>query len=398
VTDPGSQLEAVAANDGFAHVFSGDPAIGGRYSVLSVFGMVPAAAIGVDVAGFYATTAAMVLACGADAPPVQNPGIRLGAIIGEAAVAGRDKLTIVTSPGLAPIGAWLEQLLAESTGKQGKGIVPVDREPLGDPAVYGQDRLFAYLHLAGDQDDAQQAQLKVLADAGHPVVTCEVARRETIGQELFRWEIATAIAGAVIGIDPFDQPDVEDAKVATRKLVDAYEKSGSLEPETPIAETDDFAIYAPSSAELAPSDPAALLRRHFANLSPGDYAGFLGFIERKPENEAAITRMRVAVRDACHVATVGGFGPRFLHSTGQVYKGGPNSGSFLTITRDPDPDLAIPGRKASFGTVQIAQARGDADVLAARSRPVLRIHLKKGGGGIAALEKAIAAALPPRGS
>ncbi len=395
VTDPGSKLEATAANDGFAHVFLGDPAIGGRYSVLSVFGMVPAAAMGIDIKGFYAATAAMVLACGADVPPAQNPGIRLGAIIGEAAVAGRDKLTIVTSPGLIAMGAWLEQLLAESTGKQGKGIVPIDREPLGEPADYGADRLFAYLHLSGERDDGRQGQLKALADAGHPVVTCEVARREAIGQEFFRWEIATAIAGAVIGIDPFDQPDVEEAKVATRKLVDAYEKSGALEPETPIAETADFAIYAASPTKVAPFDPAALLGRYFASLSPGDYAGFLAFIERERENEAAITRMRVAVRDACHVATVGGFGPRFLHSTGQVYKGGPNSGSFLTITRDPDPDLAIPGHKASFGMVQIAQARGDAEVLAERGRRVLRIHLKKGGGGIAALEKAISAALPP---
>jgi transaldolase/glucose-6-phosphate isomerase len=398
VTDPGSKLESSAAADGFTHVFLGDPAIGGRYSVLSAFGMVPAAAIGIDVAGFYAATAPMLRACGADVPPQQNPGIRLGAIIGEAAAAGRDKLTIVTSPGLAPMGAWLEQLLAESTGKQGRGIVPVDLEPLGDPGDYGADRLFAYLHLAGEEDATQQAQLKALADAGHPVVTCAVARREAIGQEFFRWEIATAVAGAVIGIDPFDQPDVEDAKLATRKLVDAYEASGTLQPETPIGETDDFAIYAPSHGKPEPADPSALLARHFAGLSSGDYVGFLAYIERDPGNEAAITRMRIAVRAACGVATVAGFGPRFLHSTGQAYKGGPGGGAFLTITRDPDPDLAIPGRKASFGTVQIAQARGDADVLAERGRRVLRVHLKQGGGGIAALEAAVSAALPRSGS
>ncbi len=393
VTDPGSNLEQTATADGFAHIVHGDPAIGGRYSVLSAFGMVPAAIMGLDTQAFYRAAAPMVLACGADAPPAANPGVLLGAIIGEAAVAGRDKLTILPSRSLLPFGAWLEQLLAESTGKQGKGIVPVDLEPLGEVARYGDDRLFVHFHLAGDTDDALEATLKGLADAGHPVIRIRLASPELIGQEFFRWEVATAIAGAVIGIDPFDQPDVEDAKIATRKLVDAYEQSGALEPETPIAETADFAIFAPKGAVTEAGDAAALLKRLYAGLKPGGYAGFLAYIERNDVDEAAIAAMRAPVRDATGAATVAGFGPRFLHSTGQAYKGGPAGGVFLTITREPDPDLAVPGRQASFGTIQIAQARGDADVLAERGRKGLRVHLKQGGGGIEALKNAVIAAV-----
>jgi transaldolase/glucose-6-phosphate isomerase len=393
VTDPGSKLEKTAKDDGFAHVFPGDPAIGGRYSVLSAFGMVPAAAMGLDVHAFYEAVAPMVFSCGADAPPAHNPGVKLGVIIGEAAVSGRDKLTILPSKGLMPLGAWLEQLLAESTGKQGKGIVPVDLEPLGAPESYGQDRLFVHFQLEGDEDAAMEQGLKALTDAGQPLVTIRVARPELIGQEFYRWEIATAIAGAVIGIDPFDQPDVEDAKIATRKLVDAYEASGALEPEKAAAQNDDFAVFLAGEDEFAPTDPAELLRLHFASLAPGNYAGFLAYIERNEADAAAIAAMRVAVRDATAVATVAGFGPRFLHSTGQAYKGGPATGAFLTITRDPDPDLSVPGHKASFGTVQIAQARGDMDVLASRGQRVLRVHLKHGGAGLAALQAAVTAAV-----
>jgi transaldolase/glucose-6-phosphate isomerase len=392
VTDPGSHLQQVAERDGFAFVVPGDPAIGGRYSVLSAFGMVPAAVMGLDVEALYAAAAPMVFACGPDAPPAANPGVRLGVILGEAAVSGRNKLTILPSKGLEPFGAWLEQLIAESTGKQGRGVVPVDLEPAGEPAVYGSDRLFVHLHLEGDRDDALEARLGALADAGQPVISIHLSAREQLAQEFYRWEVATAVAGAVIGIDPFDQPDVEDAKVATRKLVDAYEASGALEPETAAAETPDFAVFTAEGA--APGgDAQALIATHFATLRPGDYAGFLAYIERDAAHEAAVARLRAAVRDAKHVATVAGFGPRFLHSTGQAYKGGPATGAFLVITRDPDPDLAIPDRKASFGTVQIAQARGDMDVLAARGQRVIRVHLKAGGRGLAALSDAVLAAL-----
>lgn len=376
VTDPGSKLEASARADGFGHIFHGDPAIGGRYSVLSVFGLVPAAMMGVDVPAFLTATQAMVNACGPDSPPATNPGLRLGALLGEAALAGRDKLTILPSPGLAAFGSWLEQLLAESTGKEGKGIVPVDLEPLGSVDSYGTDRVFVHLHLAGDHDDRLESTLKALADGGHPLIHISVADPMQLGQEFFRWEIATAVAGAVIGIDPFDQPDVEAAKVEARKLVDAYEATGALEPETPLYEDADFRIFAPGDPAFAPTDPAVLLSAHFASLVPGDYAGFLAYIERNDAHEASIARMRAAVRDARQVATVAGFGPRFLHSTGQAYKGGPRTGSFLEITRTPETDVAVPGRKASFGTVQLAQARGDLDVLAERGQRVMRVHLK----------------------
>ncbi|CAN5136023.1 hypothetical protein BH09PSE2_BH09PSE2_18220 [soil metagenome] len=396
VTDPGSKLEAAAKAHGFAHVVPGDPAIGGRYSVLSAFGMVPAAIMGLDVKSLFTASAPMVFSCGPDAPPAANPGVRLGAILGEAALAGRDKVTILNSKGMAPFGAWLEQLLAESTGKEGKGIVPVDLEMVGAPDVYGDDRLFVHLHMDGDQDDNLEARLKALTDAGHPLVKIHVGKPELIGQEFFRWEIAAAVAGAVIGIDPFDQPDVEDAKVATRKLVDAYEAKGSLEPETPILETADFLFFASEGAANG-GEPHDLLREHFGAIEPGGYAGFLAYIERDASNEAAVSAIRTPVRDATKAATVAGFGPRFLHSTGQTYKGGPEGGVFLIITRDPRPDVAIPGRKAHFGMVQIAQARGDMDVLSQRGRRALRVHLKAEGGGIEALTAAVNLALQAQG-
>jgi transaldolase/glucose-6-phosphate isomerase len=391
VTDPGSKLEQLAKDHGYHAVFLGDPEIGGRYSVLSVFGMVPAAMMGIDVEAFFATTAPMVQACGPDAPPAQNPGVRLGAILGEAAVAGRDKLTILATPALAPVGAWLEQLIAESTGKHGKGIVPVDLEPRVPAEDYGSDRIFAALTLAGTPDAALDAQVAALVAAGQPVVTITLADVGLIGQEFFRWEVATAIAGAVIGIDPFDQPDVEDAKIKTRELVDAYEASGSLAPETAFHEDAEIAFFAPGEHEFAPTDPVEILRTHFASADPGDYVGFLVYHERNDAHEAAVARMRDAVVQARGVATVAGFGPRFLHSTGQAYKGGPKSGVFLEITRTAAPDLPVPGRKASFGVVQLAQARGDLDVLAERGQRTLRAHLKTG--DLATLEALVLEAL-----
>jgi len=379
VTDPGTDLEKIAQAHGFAHIFSGDPAIGGRYSVLSVFGMVPAAIIGMDVRGLFAATRAMVLACGPDVPPLANPGVQLGVILGEAVRAGRDKVTILTTPGLAPLGPWLEQLLAESTGKQGTGIVPVEGEPLGDPATYGQDRLFVHLQLGDERDAAQEAGIAALIAAGQPVVRITVAHADLIGQEFFRWEIATAVAATVIGIDPFDQPDVETSKIATREMVDAYEASGKLELGTPVYQDADFALYAPDDQHGVTTDPDAVLAGHFDQLRPGDYAGTLAYLERDDTHVAQLTRLRVAVRNATRAATVVGFGPRFLHSTGQAYKGGPATGHFLVLTCDVLADIAIPGRKASFGTVELAQAVGDMKVLAARGRRVLRIHLRRPG-------------------
>jgi transaldolase/glucose-6-phosphate isomerase len=332
----------------------------------------------------------MVDSCGGDSPAAANPGIRLGAIIGECASAGRNKLTILPTQGLKPIGAWLEQLLAESTGKQGKGIVPVDLEPPGDPSDYGDDRLFVYLKLKGDDDRELEARVEALETAGQPVVRITVADRILIGQEFFRWEIATAFAGAVIGIDPFDQPDVEAAKVKARVLVEAYEQTGKLDGREPVLRDGQLSFFAARGA----ADATALLRALFGELSPGGYLGFLAYVERDDANEAALGAMRTAVRDARRVATVAGFGPRFLHSTGQAYKGGPAGGAFVEITRKAEPELAIPGWKASFGTVQLAQALGDLDVLAERGRPCLRIHIEDNvDAGLAQIGRLVTASL-----
>ena len=390
ITDPGSDLEKIARAVGFGHIFSGDPEIGGRYSVLSPFGMVPAAAIGIDVIAFLDATRLMVDSCGGDAPPAANPGVRLGAIIGEGARAGRNKLTILPSPQLRPVGAWLEQLLAESTGKQGKGVVPVDLEPAGDPAEYGDDRLFVHFRLEGDDDHELEERIEALEAAGQPVVRISLADRTLIGQEFFRWEIATAVAGAIIGIDPFDQPDVEAAKVKARLLVEDYEQTERLDPREPVLRDGQLSFYAAQGA----SDPTALLKALLGGLRPGAYLGLLAYVERNDAHEAALGAMRTAVRDQRRVATVAGFGPRYLHSTGQAYKGGPPGGAFLEITRTSAPDLAIPGHRASFGTVQLAQALGDLDVLAERGRPWLRIHIEgDADAGLEAIGRLVTASL-----
>jgi len=377
VTDPGSKLDELARRQDYRAIFHGDPAIGGRYSVLSVFGMVPLALTGQDVAAFFAATQPMVLAAGPDAPPAINPGVYLGVVLGAAVQAGHDKVTIFSSPELASIGSWLEQLLAESTGKLGHGIIPVDLEPIGAPSAYGHDRLFVYMRLAGAAESEFDKQVEALAQAGHPVVRITLASPQLIGQEFFRWEVATAIAGAVIGIDPFDQPDVEASKLKTRALTDAYEKSGSLAPETPFYEDGMLAFYGDATLQ-GDSTVREIIAHHLDRLKPGDYAAVLAYIERNLTHEAILITLRRVLRDRKRVATVGGFGPRFLHSTGQAYKGGPNTGVFLQITADALHDLAIPGRKISFGTVEAAQARGDLEVLAERGRRYLRIHIKGG--------------------
>ena len=400
ITDPGSKLEATARADGFADVFLGDPAIGGRYSALSPFGMVPAAVIGLDVRAIFAGAAAMVHACGPGAPPAANPGLALGILMGVAAVAGRDKITLIASPGIADVGAWLEQLIAESTGKIGKGIIPVDSEPLGAPRVYGADRLFAYLRLEGADNAAADAAVQALEDAGHPVARITVANSMSLFQEFFRWEIAVAVAGAVIGVDPFDQPDVEAAKIKTRALTDAYETSGALAAQTPFFQDGAIRLYADPHNTAALKGAAgeasleAYLRAHFGRVGAGDYVGLLAYLDRTDEHTAALTVVRTRLRDRLKAATVVGFGPRFLHSTGQAYKGGPNTGVFLQITAPAAADLPVPGRKLTFGVIEAAQAQGDFDVLADRGRRLLRIDLGADVvGGLARLADAIEAAL-----
>jgi transaldolase / glucose-6-phosphate isomerase len=379
ITDPNSSLEKTARNEGFRAIFHGLPSIGGRYSVLSNFGMVPAAAIGVDPRAFLESAAEMVRSCAPSAPPIENPGVILGAILGVCQRHGRDKATIIASKGIADFGAWLEQLLAESTGKLGKGIVPVDAEPLAAPAVYGSDRVFAYLRLAADQDTEQERAVAALEAAGHPVVRIVVSDPMQLGQEFFRWEMATAVAGSIIGINPFDQPDVEASKVKTRDLTAAYEQTGSLPEERPFYAEAGFKLFADprNAAALAPaaSSLVAVLKAHFARIGAGDYAALLAYIERNPAHIEMLQRWRRTIRDRTKAATCVGFGPRFLHSTGQAYKGGPNSGVFLQITCDDAQDLPVPGQKYTFGVVKAAQARGDFEVLAERGRRALRVHI-----------------------
>ena len=382
ITDPGSKMQHVAERDRFWHIFYGLPSIGGRYSALSNFGMVPAAAMGLDVEKFLDRTDEMVQACMSCVPVEENPGVLLGLILGTAATMGRDKITIIASPGIFDLGAWLEQLIAESTGKVGKGIIPVDREELGAPEVYGNDRIFAYVRLTNAPDAQQDAKVGALEKAGHPVVRIALPERYDLGQEFFRWEIATAVAGSVIGINAFNQPDVEASKVETRKLTSEYEMSGSLPAEKPLLEEGGFKLFTDerNAAELAKAvgNDKSLknyLRAHIARLSPGDYFGLLAYVEMNEEHEAALQSLRHAVRDGKHAATCLGFGPRFLHSTGQDYKGGPNSGVFLQVTCDDAKDLQVPEQKYTFGVVKAAQARGDFAVLAERKRRALRVHL-----------------------
>jgi transaldolase/glucose-6-phosphate isomerase len=400
VTDPGSSMEKVAQTQKFARIFHGDPTIGGRYSVLSPFGLVPAAAAGIDLARFLELAAVMVRSCGPDAPPLQNPGVQLGLALGLAGRDGRDKVTISSSKAIADFGAWAEQLIAESTGKDGKGLIPIDGEPLGEPGVYGQDRIFIDLRTADETDAAHDAKLAALEKAGHPVVRIVLKSAEAIGQEFFRFEIATAVAGAVLGINPFNQPDVEAAKIKTRELTGAFEKSGALPPEQPVIGIKDVAVYTDDANASAlrkagaDGDLASWLKAHLARSGSGDYVALLGYIERNAAHIDALQKIRLAIRDAKHVATCAEFGPRFLHSTGQAYKGGPDSGVFLQITADDASDLAVPGQTASFGVIKAAQARGDFGVLTERGRRALRIHLKGDlAAGLQALDAAVTKAL-----
>jgi transaldolase/glucose-6-phosphate isomerase len=396
ITDPGSHMQSVAEGDGFRKIFYGNPQIGGRYSVLSNFGLVPAAAIGIDLPAFLKSTLLMVQACSPGSPPLANPGVVLGAILGEAQRAGHDKVTIAASPGIADLGAWLEQLLAESTGKLGKGIVPIDGEVLGAPGVYGADRLFVYLQADDAPDPAQDEAVKVLEKAGQPVVRVALSGHQEIGQQFFLWEFATAVAGSVIGIDAFDQPDVEASKIKTRELTDAFNTSGKLPDESPFATFGDVQLFADATnaSALQGGSLVAVLKAHFGRVKPGDYVGLLAYVERNAAHRDALQSLRMLVRDRTHAAVAAEFGPRFLHSTGQAYKGGPNSGVFLQITAADARDLAVPGERYSFGTAKAAQARGDFDVLAARGRRALRVHLGPDvAAGLQMLQEAIGEAL-----
>ncbi len=401
VTDPGSKLQQAAERSRFWAILYGLPGVGGRYSALSAFGMAPAAVMGLDAARILDRAAEMAASCSACLPVQENPGAALGAVLGVLARNGRDKVTLIASPKIADLGAWLEQLLAESTGKSGQALIPVDREPLGPPEVHGDDRVFVYIRLDSEPDAAQDAAVEALVQAHFPVVRIAVAEPYDLGQEFFRWEVATAVAGSILGIHPFNQPDVEASKVATRALTDEYEKTGTLPSEAPVWEGDGIRLFADAAnAESLASQAgrgkplAAWLRVHLSRLRPGDYFALLAYIEMNDANEAVLTEMRRAVRDGKRVATCVGFGPRFLHSTGQAYKGGPNTGVFLQITSEDAADVGVPGQKYTFGAVKAAQARGDFQVLSDRGRRALRVHLSADvRAGLAALQAALREAL-----
>jgi glucose-6-phosphate isomerase len=398
ITDPGSKMEQVAKADKFRHIFYGDPEIGGRYSALSNFGVVAATVAGLDVSKLL-DEAAKAVASAKNALE-NNPAVKLGLILGSAHNLKRDKITIFTSPEIYDLGAWLEQLIAESTGKLGKGITPVDREHIGTPAVYGEDRVFAYVRLAETSDPHLDEKVAALEAAGQPVVEFTIHDRYEIFGQFFTWEVATAVAGSVMGINPFNQPDVESAKVETRSLTAEYEKTGKLPERKQFATDDGLELYATDAyaaklkAAAASQSITGYLRAHFDQMHAGDYFATLAFIAMFPEHESTIQKFRHKVRDAKKVATCLGFGPRFLHSTGQDYKGGPNTGVFLQITADHPVNVPIPGQKYSFGVVIAAQAAGDLAVLESRGRRALRVHLGKDvEGGLRKLSAAVENAL-----
>ena len=369
ITDEGTSLEQQALDQGFRAVFVNPGDIGGRYSALSFFGMVPAALIGVDLERLLDGVCAMAVACGPDVPAEQNPALRLGAAMGELALRGRDKLTLVFEPPLAPLSAWVEQLVAESTGKEGTGILPVDLEELGPAGAYGDDRVFAAVRLAGAADAGVAGALEALRDAGHPVLEHEIADVRDLGGEFLRWEIAVAAAGHVLGIDAFDQPNVQESKDITKGLLGEYAATGEL-PAEPPADDGRRVVYPVGDEDL----PAAL-REFLAQAAAGDYVALQAYVAPGQAVWDQLQAVRLQLRDGLRVATTLGYGPRYLHSTGQLHKGGPNKGLFLQLLgHDPD-DVEIPGQPYSFGTLKRAQARGDLTALRAHGCRAIRVCL-----------------------
>lgn len=367
ITDPGTPLHARAQQEGYGAIFPGNPAVGGRYSVLSAFGLVAVALLGHDPAHLLRATQPMRRACSARREPARNPGLVLGALLGEAALAGHDKVTLLADPGLEALACWLEQLLAESTGKNGKGLIPVAQEPLAGPADYGRDRLF--VHLSNGQCVGMSGRVRDLAAAGHPVVTCRIGSALSVGQEFFRWQVATAIAAAVLGVNPFNQPDVEASKARARSLAAAPD--GTAGEGTCAL----LCVRGPLAFHGAPAAAPASIERLAAHLDAGGYVALLAYLPRSATCERWLASARDCVRDGTGAATVGGFGPRYLHSCGQLHKGGSASGVFLFITADAPQALDAPGYGASFDATQAAQARADMEELMARGRSCLRIHI-----------------------
>lgn len=377
-TDPGSKLHHIAEQEHFREIFAGVPTVGGRYSALSNFGLLPAAMIGADVSLMLDHAEGMARRCATDGD--ENTAFLLGAMLGELALAGRDKPTLIGPPAFAGFGAWLEQLVAESLGKQGKGIIPIDGEAVGGPDAYGNDRVFVHLRSTKAPDSATDLAVDALERAGHPIVRIDWPDRYALGAEFYRWEFATAVMGAVLGVNPFDQPDVEESKIVTRRLATEYEKSGQLPDDPALIREQGLSAYTDARTRRLLGDHESVVEyvdAFLRLLGPGDYFGLLAFIEMNETHRAELEAIRVLVRDRRNVATTVGFGPRFLHSTGQAHKGGPNTGVFLQITSDDAEDIHVPEQRYSFGTIALAQARGDFEVLASRSRRLLRVHCKE---------------------
>jgi len=359
ITDPGTSLGKLASEHGFRKVFLNPPDIGGRFSAISYFGLVPAALIGADLDHLLMRAAQSVEASGPEVPALENAGTWLGAIMAQASVAGRDKLSLIISNRIKSFGCWLEQLLAESTGKEGKGILPIEGEPVGNPTSYGQDRIFVYLRL--DDDPTYDTDVSVLEQSGQPVITLRMHSPYDVGREIYRWEFATAIAGVILKINPFDQPDVQGSKDITKRFLEIYKKEGKI----------------PGGEHVRADDPglASALRNFMRPITQGNYLAFNAFVRQSDENLKILQDLRVAVRDRLKIATTVGFGPRYLHSTGQIHKGGAATGFYVQITADDAEDVAIPGEDYSFGVLKSAQAQGDYEALKKTGRPIIRVSL-----------------------
>jgi transaldolase/glucose-6-phosphate isomerase len=376
ITDPGSQMAEMAASENFRRIFLNQPDIGGRYSALSYFGILPAALMGLDIMRLLLGAETMAQACGPLTQANQNPAAVLGAVMAECALAGRDKITIVTDHKLSALGLWVEQLIAESTGKEGRGIVPVVQEPLGEVSAYGNDRLFVSLSV-GALGEESKSKLKALESAGHPVVYRSLADVYDLGAEFFLWEMATAFAAWPLCINPFDQPNVQESKDATKALLEKYGREGKLDEQKAWASDGQLSVYAggKGSASGASVSVADALGAHFARIKPGDYVALLAYVEETPEIERALQTIRTSVRDATGCATTTGFGPRFLHSTGQLHKGGPDSGVFIQITAPDKIDFPVPEESYTFSILKDAQALGDFQSLLSHGRRAIRVDL-----------------------
>jgi glucose-6-phosphate isomerase len=386
ITDPGTSLDEEATARGFRHVFRNPADIGGRYSALSFFGLVPMALLGMDVGDFLQRASAMARRCGPDVAAADNPALVLGAQIASHAQQGRDKLTLVCAPEIATLGWWLEQLVAESLGKQGVGVVPIEGEELGGPDECGRDRVFVHLALPSEQEESQSARLQALQAAGHPVIRLEMAERMDMGQEFFRWEFATAVAGWLMGVNPFDEPNVQESKDNTGAVLEMYEREGALPVDSPCATEGPLSVF----GDCDGSTVGQALQDFLGNVHLGDYLALMAYLPQGDAIDACLASIRHALRVATGTATTVGYGPRFLHSTGQLHKGGPNTAVCLQLTADFSGDESIPDSPYSFGTFVQAQAIGDLRSLQEHERRVMRIHLGADWEqGLAALEHAL---------